>query len=88
MVEGTRIVQCGILFQRYSHLALCFYCPITLFTASLVRDHNLDIVLCLVPANTVSFHLCEICHPWQGCIKSAHRADCFADSGRMRLVVS
>jgi hypothetical protein len=86
--EGARIVLCSILFKKYSRLALYIYCPITLYTASLVRGCNLDIVVHQVPANTVSFHLSGIYHPSQGYIKSAYRADCVTDSGRVRLMVS
>jgi len=53
--EHSRIVQCSIQFQRYSHLVLCIYCPVTLYIALLVRDCNLDIILCQMPANAVSF---------------------------------
>jgi hypothetical protein len=75
-------------FRDNSHLALCFYCPVTLYVALLVIDCNLDIVLCLMPVSAVGFHLPCTCQPWQGCISSAHRADGVTDSGRMGVMIS
>jgi hypothetical protein len=88
MVEHSRTVQCSIQFQRYSHLVLSIYCPVTLYIALLVRDCNLDIDSVSNACQCSQLHLPGICHPWQGCISSAHRADGVTDSGRMGLIVS